>query len=436
MTFTSVRRSLPAAGIAAVLVAGAIGLGASGAQAASLGTLDVSPATGTDTSGMTLTTSGACPGPATNLIVSVTGSGFPSDGKVVVSNSPISTYQTSSAGGIVVPLTETMRDYANEAGFQTLQGRYDFTLTCRGAFGSATYGDFGSPIWFTSNTAYQNTDPAGSVAATTTTLTAAPASPVVEGTSVKLTAAVAPATAAGTVQFKDGTQALGGPVAVSAGTASLTTGALAAGGHSLTAEFTPSDASAYAPSASAALPYTVKVKPPTVVSAPKVTGTAKVGSTVTCSATFNGATSYTYAWLRDGTAIGGATARTRALVAADYTHKLACRVTAGNSGGNTTATSPAVTVALGPALKNTARPSTTGTAKAGKRLTAKPGSWTPAAASYTYVWKRDGHAIRGGTHSTYLLTRTDKGHLITVTVTAKRSGYANGTATSRSVRVG
>ncbi|MFK0158125.1 Ig-like domain repeat protein [Streptomyces sp. NPDC090493] len=435
MMFTSVRRSVPA-GLAAVLVAGAIGLGATGAEAASLGTLEVSPATGTDTSGMTVTTSGACPGPATNLIVSVTGSGFPSDGKVVVSNSPIGTYQTSPAGGIVVPLTETMRDYANEAGFQTLQGRYDFTLTCRGAFGSATYGDFGAPIWFTSNTAYQNTDPVPSVTATTTTLAATPASPVVAGTSVKLTATVAPNTAAGTVQFKDGTQAVGSPVAVSAGTAALTTSALAAGSHSLTAVFTPSDAAVYAPSASTALPYTVKVKPPTVVTAPKVTGTVRVGSTVTCSATFGGATSSTYAWLRDGSAIGGATARTRTLVAADYPHKLACRVTATNSGGSTSATSPAVTVARGPALKNTTRPSVTGTAKTGKRLTAKPGSWKPAATSYGYVWKRDGHVIRGGTHSTYVLTRTDKGHLITVTITAKRSGYANGTATSKSVRVG
>ncbi|MGW3953461.1 Ig-like domain repeat protein [Streptomyces sp. NPDC004752] len=435
MMFTSVRRALPA-GIAAVLVAGAIGLGATGAEAASLGTLDVGPPTGTDTSGITLTTSGACPSPATNLIVSVTGSGFPSDGKIVVSNSPISTYQTAQNDGIVVPLTQTMRDYANEAGSPTLQGRYDFTLTCRGAFGSATYGDFGAPIWFTSETAYRNTDPAGSVTATTTTLTAAPAGPVVEGTSVKLTAAVAPNTAAGTVQFKDGTKALGSPAAVSAGTASLTTTALAAGSHSLTAEFTPSDASAYAPSTSAALPYTVKIKPPTVVTAPKVTGTVRVGSTVTCSATFNGATSYTYAWLRDSAVISGATGRTRALVAADYAHKLACRVTATNGGGKTTATSPAVTVARGPALKNTVRPSITGTARVGKRLTAKPGSWTPTATSYGYVWKRDGHAIRGGTHSTYLLTRTDKRHLITVTVTAKRSGYTNGTATSKSVRVG
>jgi hypothetical protein len=433
MMLTSIRRTLPA-GVAAVLVAGAIGLAATGAEAASLGTLDVSPPTGTDTTGMTLTTSGPCPDPATNLIVSVTGSGFPSDGQIVVGNSPIGAYQTTGNGGIVVPLTQTMRDYANTAGFTTLQGRYDFTLTCRGAFGSTTYGDFGSPVWFTSNTAYQNTDPAGSVTATTTTLAAGPASPVVEGTSVKLTATVAPDTAAGSVQFKDGAQALGSPVAVSSGTASLTTTGLAVGSHSLTAQFTPADASAYAPSTSAALSYVVKVKPPQVVSAPKVSGTVRVGSTVTCSATFSGATSYKYAWLRDGTPITGATGRTRSLVAADYPHKIACRVTASNSTGSTTATSPAVSVARGPALKNTVRPSITGTARVGYRLTARPGSWTPPATSYGYVWKRDGRAITGATRSTYVLTRADRYHLITVTVIAKRAGYANGTATSPSVR--
>ncbi|MEW2397002.1 Ig-like domain repeat protein [Streptomyces sp. NPDC046862] len=432
MHFKAVRRLL-AATLVSVLATGALALGAGGAEADVLGSMEVSPATGTDTSGITLTTAAPCPDPATNLIVAVKGSGFPADGQIVVGNSPTSAYQAAPNGGIVVPLTQTMRDYANTAGFSTLQGRYDFTLTCRGAFGSTAYGDFTAPIWFTSNTAYQNSAPP---TATTTTFAASPASPVVQGTSVKLTATVAPATAAGTVRFLDGAGQLGSPVAVSGGTATLTTSTLAVGTHTLKAAFTPSDAAAYGASVSAPLSYTVKIKPPAVVTPAKVTGTVRVGSKVTCSVSFSGATSVSYAWLRDGTVISGATGSTRTLVAADYPHKTACRAKATNSTGSTTSTSAAVTVALGPALKNLTKPSISGTHRVGYRQTAKPGSWNPTATSYSYVWKRDGRAITGATHSTYTPTRSDRGHLLTVTVTAKRAGYAKGTATSASVRIG
>ncbi|MEU4494666.1 hypothetical protein AB0F96_14755 [Streptomyces sp. NPDC023998] len=101
-----------------------------------------------------------------------------------------------------------------------------------------------------------------------------------------------------------------------------------------------------------------------------------------------------------------------------------------------TTTSPAVTVGLGPALRNVTKPSITGTAKVGYRQTAKPGTWTPAASTYSYVWKRDGRAISGATRVTYYPTRADRGHLITVTITAKRPGYAWGYATSAQRRIG
>ena len=431
MMFPAARRSL-AVCVAALLTAGTVALGTA-SHADAPGAMEVSPATGTDTSGVQLTTAGPCPSDATNLLVSVAGSGFPAEGQNVVGNSPISTYATTPEGGMVVPLSSTMRDYASVAGFTTLQGRYDFTLTCRAAFGSATFGTFATSIWFTSNTAYQNTAPA---TATTTALTVSPATPVVQGTPVTLTAAVAPAGAAGSVQFLDGTKALGSPVPVTAGTAKLTTSTLAVGTHPLAARFTPSDTAAFAPSTSAQVSSTVKIKPPALVTAPKVTGTVRVGATVTCSVTFGGATSVTYAWLRDGAAISGSTARTRTLTASDHRHKLACRPTAANSTGRTTATSPGVTVALGAALHNTVRPTTAGTLRTGHRIAARNGSWSPTATTYAYVWLRDGHAIRGAVRSTYLLTSADRGHLISVKVTAKRPGYADGSATSKAVRVG
>ncbi|WP_066951027.1 hypothetical protein [Streptomyces lushanensis] len=158
------RFSRPAAlGAATLLTAagGALLLGAPAAQAADpLGTVKVTPATGTDTSGVNLTTSAICPEEAGYLIVKVAGKGFPAEGQNVVGNSEVGIYPVADAG-YEIPLTETMRDYANIAGFKTLEGRYDFTVTCRKAFGETTYGDFTGSIWFTSNTTYRDTDPDG-----------------------------------------------------------------------------------------------------------------------------------------------------------------------------------------------------------------------------------------------------------------------------------
>lgn len=251
-----------AGGLASLVAVLAGGLAmAPSAHAADLGTAEVTPATGSDTSSMTLATSGACPATATNVIVSVTGSGFPAGGQNVVGNSPIGTYGTTANGGLVIPLSQTMRDYANTAGFANLTGKYTFVVTCRTAFNGTSLGDFPASVWFTSNTAYQNTDPAVKTD-TTTSLAVSPAAPVTAGTPVTLTATVAPAGAAGEVQFRDNGTALGGPVAVSGGRAQLTTSSLGTGSHSLTAVFTPSG-TAYNGSTSGAVAYTVEAAPAT-----------------------------------------------------------------------------------------------------------------------------------------------------------------------------
>jgi Bacterial Ig-like domain (group 3) len=72
---------------------------------------------------------------------------------------------------------------------------------------------------------------------------------------VSLTATVTPSTAAGSVQFFDGTTSLGSsPVA--SGSANLSYSQFAAGGHSLTAVFTPTDATQFAGSTSSAVTFT------------------------------------------------------------------------------------------------------------------------------------------------------------------------------------
>ena len=84
--------------------------------------------------------------------------------------------------------------------------------------------------------------------ATATTLMVIPSGPVVQGTPLILVAQVAPANAAGTVQFKDGGSELGPPRPVFDGFALTVTSKLTKGAHSLTAVFTATNQAAFGPS--------------------------------------------------------------------------------------------------------------------------------------------------------------------------------------------
>lgn len=94
--------------------------------------------------------------------------------------------------------------------------------------------------------------PALAVDATTTTVTAAPAASV-WGQSVVLTATVADTappmtTPTGSVQFSDGSAAIGPSTTLTAGTASVATTALEVGQRTVTASYTPADITAFDPS--------------------------------------------------------------------------------------------------------------------------------------------------------------------------------------------
>ncbi|MEU6653960.1 hypothetical protein ABZ904_32130 [Streptomyces sp. NPDC046900] len=175
---------------------------------------------------------------------------------------------------------------------------------------------------------------------------------------------------------------------------------------------------------------------PQITSKATMSGTARTGSKLTCSAGWSGYnTTVAWSWLRDGKVISGATSKTHTLTSDDYTHKVSCKVTVSNGAGSVNSASPAVTVAIGPSLKATKAPSISGTAKVGYKLTTAHGTWSPTATSYTYSWKRNGKTITGATKSTYVLVKADKGQKITVKVTAHRYGWTNGSATTASVTV-
>lgn len=91
-----------------------------------------------------------------------------------------------------------------------------------------------------------------------------------------------------------------------------------------------------------------KIFPPVNTSAPVVSGTGTVGSTLSCDLgnwTYV-PTSFAYQWLRSGTTvIPGATTATHVLVAADSGQGVSCRLTATNAAGSTPVTSNSIAVA-------------------------------------------------------------------------------------------
>ena len=169
---------------------------------------------------------------------------------------------------------------------------------------------------------------------------------------------------------------------------------------------------------------------PVSTARPKVSGSAKVGSTLTGSAggwTANYPLTYAYQWFRDGATISGATKTTYKVTTSDAGRKLSLRVTATSAGKSATATSSATsTVPRYATIK--------GTVKVGKKVTVSKYGF-PSGYRYSYRWYINGKSISGATKSSYTVTSSRAGKYLTVKVTAKKSGKSTLTATASKVKV-
>jgi hypothetical protein len=179
----------------------------------------------------------------------------------------------------------------------------------------------------------------------------------------------------------------------------------------------------------------------TTVPTPTISGTAQIGATLT-AATGTWApvpTTFSYRWFAGNVAITGATASTYAPVAADLGKRITVTVTGARSGYATAAKTSVGTAAViaAPAAKSFAiasAPTISGSAAVGGVLTAATGSWSPAPA-FTYQWTAGTTAITGATGSTYTVGTADLGKTITVTITAKATGYVTTSKTSAATAV-
>jgi hypothetical protein len=189
---------------------------------------------------------------------------------------------------------------------------------------------------------------------------------------------------------------------------------------------------------------TASAAPPTNTTPPTITGTPRVGETLTAqNGTWtNSPTSFQYQWQRcDGVGascanIAGAVEKTYLARSADLGRTLRVTVLAINADGSRSARSgPTAAVTASPAPQNTAKPTITGDPQVGEELTAVEGTWTNSPTSYAYQWQRcdiDATtclAVAGAAGKTYGVRTADIGFRLRVVVTAKNAN-GSGEATS------
>lgn len=177
--------------------------------------------------------------------------------------------------------------------------------------------------------------------------------------------------------------------------------------------------------------------PPTNTAPPTITGTAKVGETLTAqNGTWtNSPTAFQYQWQRCGgagagcTSVPGAVEKTFLLTSADASRTMRVQVLAVNADGSNTARSgPTAVVAPSTAPQNTARPTITGDPRVGEELAAEDGTWTNSPTAYAYEWQRCDIdsiicvAVPGANGKTYGVRTADLGYRLRVNVTARNSG--------------
>ena len=195
------------------------------------------------------------------------------------------------------------------------------------------------------------------------------------------------------------------------------------------------------------LAATASAAAPSNTAVPQISGTVKVGSTLTVSnGTWSGTpTTYTYQWQRctssstsSCTDINGEVGQTYVVRAADGGNRLRAIVGAVNADGKSTANSALTSVVPSTGVPiATTRPSITGDAIVGSTLTADPGTWTNSPTSVSYQWLQcdrfgaECAPVAGATGKTYGVQLADVNGTLRVAVTAKN---ASGSTTRRSAQ--
>jgi hypothetical protein len=167
---------------------------------------------------------------------------------------------------------------------------------------------------------------------------------------------------------------------------------------------------------------------------PTISGTVKVGSTLTAKpGTWSPTATLSYQWYRGATPIAAATSYKYKVALADVGQALSVRVTGAKTGYLSVTSASSATKTVPKVAMKAATPKISGTTKVGKTLKFSRGSWT-SGVTFTYQWYRSGKAISGATRTTYKLTSADRGKTIKVKVTGTKTGYVTTSKASKSTK--
>jgi surface antigen len=159
---------------------------------------------------------------------------------------------------------------------------------------------------------------------------------------------------------------------------------------------------------------------------PTVTGLAKVGGVLTVAggSWLPAPTSRSIQWYADGVAIPGATQVTLKLGAAQLGKRITAVVAAQRAGYVTAKASSLPTAPVAPEKMSVTRePVVTGAPHLGHAISVTPGAVSPAGATTTYRWLRDGRPIRHARAATYTPQPDDLGTHLSVRVKYTMPGY-------------
>lgn len=164
---------------------------------------------------------------------------------------------------------------------------------------------------------------------------------------------------------------------------------------------------------------------------PTITGTSTSAQTLTINAgVWDSGAILAYQWLRNGIGIQGAIGQTYLLTQADVGSVIQVSVTATKAGFETSIRLSLPTSPIAQAvLSSTPAPAITGTPILGSTLSAAWASWDNGVSTQGQ-WKRNGINIPGATSSSYVLTSSDVGFVLTFELTGAKSGYPSVTKIS------
>lgn len=165
---------------------------------------------------------------------------------------------------------------------------------------------------------------------------------------------------------------------------------------------------------------------------PTISGNGRVGELLNASvAGLPDDADPTYQWLLDGAHIEGAVDSSYVPLEEELGRSLSVRATITRDGYEPVEVT-STTVKVTGVLTVSQNPSISGTVRVGTKLTASPGVVAPTA-TFTYAWKVAGTTV--GTANTFTPTAAQVGKRLTLTVTAKRTGYPTVTFTTKSATI-